>query len=319
VSTHYDVFNGDADGICALHQLRLEESRESVLVTGAKRDIALLARVEGKQGDSVTALDISASTNRDALIALLERGISVQYFDHHYAGELPQHPKLKASIDTSPQVCTGMIVDRYLEGKQRIWAAVAAFGDDLDGPARGLASSLGLHAARIESLRAVGQAIAYNAYGDSEGDLIVHPAELYRTVARYADPFKLLADEPMIAKIAAVRADDLARVEKLQPTMSLTCADVYLLPDAAWSRRVRGALGNELAKKTPERATAVLTPNAQGGYVVSVRAPRTKPTGADSLCRGFATGGGRAAAGGINNLPANQLDDFMRQLDAAFA
>ena len=30
----YDVFNGDADGLCALHQLRLAEPRDAVLVTG---------------------------------------------------------------------------------------------------------------------------------------------------------------------------------------------------------------------------------------------------------------------------------------------
>jgi hypothetical protein len=45
--THYDVFNGDADGICALQQLRLAEPGTSVLVTGVKRDIGLLARVDG--------------------------------------------------------------------------------------------------------------------------------------------------------------------------------------------------------------------------------------------------------------------------------
>lgn len=318
VKTHYDVFNGDADGICALHQLRLEEPRESVLVTGAKRDIALLGRVAAKPGDSVTALDVSAATNHDALVALLERGVAVQYFDHHFAGELPGHPGLSATIDTSPQVCTGMIVDRYLNGKRRIWAAVAAFGDDLEGPARGLASSLALDASQVESLKAVGQAIAYNAYGDSEADLIVHPAELYRTVSRYADPFRLLADEPVIAKIVAVRAEDLAHAARLEPTHALACADVYVLPDAAWSRRVRGALGNELARVSPDRALAILTPDTQGGYVVSVRAPRATPSGADSLCRGFATGGGRAAAAGINHLPAAQLPEFVERLGQEF-
>ena len=40
--THFDVFNGDADGICALVQLRLATPIESVLITGAKREIALL-------------------------------------------------------------------------------------------------------------------------------------------------------------------------------------------------------------------------------------------------------------------------------------
>ena len=32
--TQFDIFNGDADGLCALHQLRLERPLDSVLVTG---------------------------------------------------------------------------------------------------------------------------------------------------------------------------------------------------------------------------------------------------------------------------------------------
>ena len=59
----YDIFNGDADGICALQQLRLEEPRASVLVTGVKRDVRLLDRVNAAAGDELTVLDISLRTN----------------------------------------------------------------------------------------------------------------------------------------------------------------------------------------------------------------------------------------------------------------
>ena len=54
-----DVFNGDADGLCALHQLRLAEPAAAELVTGVKRDIALLERVAAAPGDLVTVLDVS--------------------------------------------------------------------------------------------------------------------------------------------------------------------------------------------------------------------------------------------------------------------
>ena len=49
-----DVFNGDADGLCALHQLRLAEPADSELVTGPKRDISLLKRVKAGAGDRIT-------------------------------------------------------------------------------------------------------------------------------------------------------------------------------------------------------------------------------------------------------------------------
>lgn len=70
----YDVFNGDADGICALHQLRLAEPAEAELVTGVKRDVALLRRVPAAPGARVVVLDISLDSNADDLHRLLDAG-----------------------------------------------------------------------------------------------------------------------------------------------------------------------------------------------------------------------------------------------------
>lgn len=311
--THWDVFNGDADGLCSLHQLRLEFPLDSVLVTGVKRDVALLGRVPAHRGDSVTVLDVSVASNHAALSALLERGVAVQYFDHHFAGKPPAQPNLQATIDTSPDVCTGMLVDRYLEGRQRIWAVVAAFGDNLARPASALALSLRLNSGVQVALRELGENLAYNAYGDSEADLIMHPAELYRTISRYADPLRLLQQESLLERIGAMRRDDLAKACEVEPECRLKRATVFILPDAAWSRRVRGAFGNHLANRFPGSAHAVLTRNAQQGYTLSVRAPITKPIGADVLCRAFPSGGGRLAAAGINDLPPERLPELVCQ------
>jgi hypothetical protein len=317
--THYDVFNGDADGILALHQLRLEQPLASVLVTGVKRDIALLQRVPAQRGDTVTALDVSAAVNRDALVALLERGVRVQYFDHHYAGELPVHPGLDATIDTDAAVCTSLLVDRHLSCRRQPWAIAAAFGDNLVAVARALAARRGLDAAATAALQQLGDALAYNGYGDSEDDLIIHPAALYRRLAPYDDPIRFLDHEAIVARIVATRRDDLARALALPPDSAPGRARVYVLPDAGWSRRVRGALGNQLANDQPGLAHAILTPAAQGGYTVSVRAPLAAPAGADVLCREFPHGGGRAAAAGINHLPREALPDFVRRLGRAFS
>ncbi len=73
----YDVFNGDADGICSLLQLRQVEPQDSQLVTGVKRDINLLSRVQAALGDSVTALDISFDKNRDDVLRLLDSGARI--------------------------------------------------------------------------------------------------------------------------------------------------------------------------------------------------------------------------------------------------
>ncbi len=314
---HYDVFNGDADGLCALVQLRLEQPLASSLVTGVKRDNALVARVDATAGDSLTVLDVSFAVNGAAVAALLARGASVEYFDHHFAGDVLSHPRLRAHIDTAPDVCTGILVDRVLCGRHRRWAVVAAYGDSLDAPARRLASSIALGGDDDRALCELGRALAYNAYGDREADLLIAPAALYRALVRHADPLGFVRGDALFARLVASRDADLARARAIAPRHRLQRGDVYVLPDAAWSRRVRGALGDELARASRDRAHAVLTPTP-GGYVVSVRAPLEAPRGADALCRQFAHGGGRAAAAGVNLLAQADLERFVAAFGAAF-
>ena len=100
----YDVFNGDADGICALLQLRLSEPRDSVLVTGVKRDINLLKQVQASEGDRVTVLDVSMAKNAEDLERVLSQGAKVFYADHHQPGAIPDHPNLMAKIDQDPNI-----------------------------------------------------------------------------------------------------------------------------------------------------------------------------------------------------------------------
>lgn len=316
--TCYDVFNGDADGLCALHQLRLASPRDAVLVSGVKRDIALLSRVPARAGDSVTVLDISLDVNRNALGVLLDRGVEVAWFDHHFAGDIPRHPKFTSTIDPAPDICTGMLIDRALAGRHRAWAVVAAFGDNLPRSAEALADSLGLSAAQRRELRVLGEALSYNAYGESEADLVVAPATLYRTMSRYVDPFPFMQQESVYAGIRENQLRDLELARSVAPAWTLAGASVYLLPDAPWSRRTHGVFGNELAQRDPDRAHAVLAPDTRGGFTVSVRSPVRNPCGADRLCRRFANGGGRAAAAGINHLPADQLGVFVQEMERAY-
>ena len=317
MTVFYDVFNGDADGICALHQLRLAEPRASVLVTGVKRDIALLERVEAQAGDEITVLDVSLERNAAALQEQLARGATCRYFDHHFPGVMPSHPRLKAYIDTAPDICTSLLVDRYLDGRQRVWAVVAAFGDNLAGPARRAAASLNLTEQQLAQLQELGDCINYNAYGDSVDDLNYHPADLYLTLSRYADPFEFVISEPVFDILRSGRADDLFRAGELAPEFATPRCALYMLPDAAWSRRVSGSFGNQLAIEHPGRAHAVLT-HGNGGYRVSVRAALERPRGADALCRQFESGGGRQAAAGIDWLPAGDFARFAAAFRQAF-
>jgi hypothetical protein len=315
--SHHDVFNGDADGLCALHQLRLAAPRDATLVTGVKRDIALVRRVQANPGDTATILDVSLDRNRDALWRLLAQGVAVEYFDHHFAGAIPEHPLLAAHIDTAPGVCTSVLVDRHLAGRHRLWAIVAAFGDNLDATARELAGHCQLQPAQTALLRELGQSINYNGYGDCEADLLMPPADLYRALQPFASPFDFIGGHDAPRRLSEARARDMELARQAGPVEDRPSGAVTVLPDTAWARRVQGEFANELATSEPQRAHAVLYSTA-GGYRVSVRAPLARPRGAEALCRQFATGGGRSAAGGIDLLPRDRLDEFVRAFAQAF-
>jgi len=310
----FDVFNGDADGLCALHQLRLAAPLAATLVTGPKRDIALLERVAAAAGDRVTVLDVSLDRNRAALERLLARGVAVQWFDHHHAGAIPSHPLLEAHIDTAPETCTSAIVDRHLGGRFRAWAVAAGYGDALARTAEALADSLALTADERAVLRALGEDLNYNAYGDTEADLCIPPAALYRELVPYESPLRFAAESPIVARLRERRLADLAAARAVAPYRDR----ILVLPDAAWARRVSGTLANDLAGREPHRAHAVLVATADGSYRVSIRAPRAAPAGCGALAREFATGGGREAAAGIDRLPAADLARFIARFEAAF-
>ena len=110
----HDVCSGDADGLFALRQLRLDNPVESILVTGIKRDVGLLERVRAGDGDQVTVLGIALGPNRDALMQLLDAGATVTWYDRHATAPIPEHPRLKAHIDTGAETCTSLLVDARL-------------------------------------------------------------------------------------------------------------------------------------------------------------------------------------------------------------
>lgn len=319
--TYYDVFNGDADGLCALHQLRLAEPAQSVLVTGVKSDIALLGRVPAGAGDKVTVLDISIDANRRPLLAMLARGAAVLYVDHHSHAGIPSSPLLHALIDDSPDTCTGMIVDRYLAGRFRIWAVVAAFGDNFDAQAERLARSLALDVQQAAALRQLGQCLNYNAYGNTVSDLNIDPAALYQCLHRYADPLEFIRSQPLFQRLRGALERDLDRAARLARQVPSSAGSITLLPDAGWSRRVRGIYANQLVHAVPGQAHALLVMNPDGAYTVSVRAPLEgidALQGADRLCRQFDRGGGRPAAASIPRLPGQELASFIRAFEDVF-
>lgn len=307
----YDLFNGDADGLCALHQLRTLEPCNAVLLTGTKRDIALFDQLPHHQPLQVTALDISWDRNAAGARQVLDAGGSVTYFDHHAAQTLVCHPRLQSYIHTAADVCTSILVDRHLCGAMHQWAIVAAYGDNLETVADQMAHAHGCTARTRDALAQLGHLLNYNAYGESVEDLHFHPAQLYRSLHRFESPLDFIAKAYEYRRLLEGHAEDQQALQGLQPYTHQAHACVYVLPDQPWARRMSGTLANQWVGSQGGRAVAVLTPRSQGGFVVSVRMGTGSPCRADLLCSRYPAGGGRHAAGGIDRLPHQDLDAFI--------
>ena len=317
--TNYDVFNGDADGICALQQLRLHTPKESVLITGLKREIGLLSRVDAGLGDQITVLDVSLERNRAALDRVLNVGASVFYADHHFPGEIPEHQNLDVHINVTADTCTSLIVNKYLQGANARWAVVGAFGDNFDQTARCLGVSIGLTESELNQLQQLGICLNYNGYGFELDDLMFHPKVLFHMINPYSNPLDFIALEPGYGKLLAQFQADMKMAEDFSPETTNANGATYLLPNKSWAKRIVGVMGNELAKKHPDRAHALLVDMGTDGYRVSVRAPYSRKYGADDLCRMFKSGGGRKAAAGINQLEYELLSEFETKFFTQFS
>ncbi len=315
--TCYDIFNGDADGICALQQLRLAEPRDAELVTGLKRDINLLRNIQAGKGDRLVVLDISFDKNRNDVQRLLDAGAQIIYADHHFAGEPVEHPRLERHIHTDANTCTSLIVNGLLNDAHPRWALAGIYGDNLYATAEALSERLGIPQAEREQLKELGTCINYNGYGFELEDLVFHPRELYLSLKPYSRPQDFMETDDYRRLHEAYRRD-LEASKGVIATKTSENAALYILPDEPWARRVNGVFSNALARNHPDRAHAVLTPCGSGCYRASVRAPLNRKTGADTLCRQFDSGGGRAAAAGINRLPESELPRFVEQLEKAF-
>jgi hypothetical protein len=287
-------------------------------VTGVKRDIHLLQQLSGISKAHITVLDVSLDSNRESLVSLLEADCEILYVDHHFSGEIPDSQNLKVHIDSNPETCTSLIVNRMLAGKYSSWAVVGAFGDNLHKAAYKVAAGLSLPDSTVARLKELGELLNYNGYGLSVADLFFPPQDLYRAVSPFPDPLSFLEHSNILSKLKNGFHDDMQQAATYKPVRETETGRIFELPPEQWARRVSGVFSNLKAQEKPALAHGLLTRNLDDSYRVNVRAPLINKQGADTICRAFATGGGRAAAAGINSLPPEQLDLFFKTFEEVF-
>ncbi len=316
---YIDVFNGDADGLCALVQLRRHTPLNSELITGVKRDISLLKRVPAGEKKHIAVLDISFEKNAGDVKRLLEQGAVIDYFDHHKTGELVSHNNLNLHINLSADTCTSLIVDEHLQGRYRAWAITGAFGDNLENKAQTLGLKSDFNENELSLLKQLGTFLNYNGYGSSLDDLFFNPELLFEKLQLFDNPLEFIKqDTDTFNTLATGYQEDMSKANQLPPILSTDDVAITLLPNKKWARRVSGVLGNDLANKFPNRAHAIVTEKINNNYLVSIRAPLNRKSGADLLASQFPTGGGRKAAAGINDLPSDQLETFIHAMKMQF-
>ena len=317
---YIDVFNGDADGLCALVQLRRDNPLNAELVTGIKRDISLLKRIQAGEEKHITVLDISFEKNTEDVKRLLDQGAIIDYFDHHKTGELTSHKHLNLHINLSADTCTSLIVDEQLQGRYRSWAITGAFGDNLTNRAQSLGLKSGFSENELSLLKQLGTYLNYNGYGSDLDDLFFDPKLLFTKLQHFDNPFDFIQkDVDTFNTLASGYQEDMNKADQVPATLTTDDVAIKLLPNEKWARRVSGVLGNDLANKFKNRAHAIITKKYNNDYLVSIRAPLNRKNGADLLASQFSTGGGRKAAAGINNLPKDQLKSFIKAMEVQFS
>lgn len=309
----YLVFNGDADGICAAHQFYLSNQTGYQAITGVKRDISLLKKIENITGSRINVFDIAVEKNLPSLKKLLKANCRILWFDHHISPETPSYPNIEYHIKTDADVNTSLIVSRYLNEPLSRWAIVGLFGDNMNKTAIQLSKSIGLSDSRIQKLERVGKLLNYNAYGSSLDDLLFHPADILRIMKPYDEPFELLRRETLIDELDEGSQKDFRNIEQAE----WLTPNIVRLPNEKWARRVIGEFAYKLVRDEPDKDFAVLLSMGET-YQVSIRIAANGNKNAGEFCLQFPTGGGREKAAGINVLPEAELAAFIDRFNEYF-
>jgi hypothetical protein len=323
------LFNGDADGIVAQHILGMTLGAPDLRITGWKRDVHLLRKLPPLESARIHALDISLRQNLPELPALLSLGnTQVTWYDHHEPGDPPDHPRLKLHIHQAPGTCTAAIVHAVCGRAHPLWAAMAAFGDNVPVTARALAAEADASSSDIERLRKCGILINYNAYGEKPGDVLFEPADLAVRMSAFASALDFCREDGIFGPLETRFETDRSHFEGLRPLVDAPASRAFLVPDEPWARRFAATWANDRILAHPSEALAMIHPRANGTYSVSIRAPR-RPEGAAAdpsrpipsaadLASEFPTGGGRKLAAGINVLPASDFERFLARFRVFF-
>ena len=310
---YLDFFNGDADGIISLHQYRMHYPQNSEVFTGVKRDVELLRHCTDIKKSKFTVFDVSLLSNKDHVNKILSNGNTIRWFDHHEPGETKLGDNFEIFVDTDPNCCTNILVDKYIDGLHRPWTICGAYGDNLHEQAEKLNPCF--NEIYMSYLKEIGETLNYNGYGNQESDLTAHPKDVYLDIKDYESPFEYRKKSILYNKINTQMKSDESELNSSEVLYSSDSGSIILLPDTKASIRYSGIYSNKQTTDNPNKAFAILTNINDDTYRISIRSPKNNPVGASKLALSFPTGGGREKAAGINELPKTELKKFIDKFE----
>ena len=255
-------------------------------------------------------------SNKDYIDGILNNDNIVRWFDHHEPGETDLGESFSIKVDTDPNCCTNILVDKYIDGLHRPWTICGAYGDNLHEQAEKLNPCF--NEMVMLELKEIGETLNYNGYGNELSDLTVDPKEVYLDLHQYVSPFQYRKKSEIYNKIHTQMISDKAELSSSEILHDTDAGKVILLPNTKASVRYSGIYSNQQTTDDPDKAFAILTLVNEENYRVSIRSPKTNPYGASKLALQFPTGGGREKAAGVNELPRSELNNFIEKFEEVY-
>ena len=266
---------------------------------------------------ATTVFDVSLLSNIEYVKQILKKKNKIKWFDHHEPGETNLGKNFSIKVDSDPNCCTNILVDKHIDGLHRPWTICGAFGDNLHEQAEKLNPCFDEQT--MYKLKEIGETLNYNGYGNKESDLTVHPKDVYLDLKQYESPFRYRSKSEIYNKIYTQMKSDEKELSSSEILHETNTGKIILLPDTKASIRYSGIYSNQQTTDNPDKAFAILTLTNNDNYRISIRSPKNNPYGASKLALSFPTGGGREkVATGVNELPKDQLKNFIEKFEETY-
>ncbi|GIR66806.1 MAG: hypothetical protein CM15mP71_0320 [Candidatus Poseidoniales archaeon] len=161
---------------------------------------------------------------------------------------------------------------------------------------------LSVHSSKPE-FKELGELLNYNGYGGDLSDLHFHPDDLLLLCLQAKTPQNFM-DTQAFMTLKNGFESDLSNAKNIEPSNGY-----YLLPNEAWARRVVGVMAHRI-NETGEGPHVIAIDKGET-LQVSIRGSE----GIGELCKMFG-GGGRATAGGIDELPKTEITALMNEVNS---